>query len=128
MSVVVECSVIVVSTVADLWAVERTGIFHGIYHVLGGVLSAMNGTGPKDLSIESLVRNVQAQSIDEVILALSATIDGQSTAHYIADQLKSSDVKITRLAHGMPIGGELDYMDDSTIPTAIQSRAATSSR
>jgi len=116
----------VVSTVADLWAIEKTRIYDGTYHVLGGVLSALDGVSPKDLSIDTLIANVQAQNAKEVILALSATIDGQSTVHYIADLLKGSDVTISRLAHGMPMGGELDYLDEGTIATALKSRATAS--
>lgn len=112
----------VVATVADLWAIERTGSFRGIYHILGGTLSALDGIGPDDLKISSLLENVQNGEITEMILALSATVDGQSTAHYIADQLKGSSVNITRLAHGVPVGGELDYLDDNTISTALKAR------
>ncbi len=113
----------VVANVADLWAVERTRSYRGIYHVLGGVLSALDGIGPKDLAIESLIANVNENHCKEVILALSATVDGQSTAHYITDLLNNPEIKITRLAHGMPIGGELDYLDDGTISTALKARA-----
>lgn len=116
-------TVCVVASVADLWAIERTGTYKGIYHILGGVLSALDGIGPKDLAIDSLLANVQENNVSEVILALSATVDGQSTAHYIMDQLHKPDIKITRLAHGMPVGGELDYMDDGTISTALKARA-----
>lgn len=115
--------VCVVATVADLWAIERTGTYKGIYHILGGVLSALDGVGPKDLAIDSLLANVKENNVTEVILALSATVDGQSTAHYIMDQLNNPAIKITRLAHGMPVGGELDYMDDGTISTALKARA-----
>ncbi len=113
----------VVAGVADLWAVERTRSFKGIYHVLGGVLSALDGIGPQDLTIDSLLSNVKENNVNEIILALSATVDGQSTAHYIVDQINNPDIKITRLAHGMPVGGELDYMDDGTISTALKARA-----
>ncbi|HPF77837.1 MAG TPA: recombination mediator RecR [Alphaproteobacteria bacterium] len=116
-------TICVVASVADLWAVERTRSYRGIYHVLGGVLSALDGVGPKDLAIESLVSNVAENNCKEVILALSATVDGQSTAHYITDLLNKPDIKITRLAHGMPVGGELDYLDDGTISTALKARA-----
>lgn len=116
-------TICVVATVADLWAVERTRTFKGIYHVLGGVLSALDGVGPNDLAIQSLVQNVQENNATEVILALSATVDGQSTAHYITDLLNKPDIRITRLAHGMPVGGELDYLDDGTISTALKARA-----
>jgi recombination protein RecR len=113
----------VVATVADLWAIERTRTFRGVYHVLGGVLSALDGVGPKDLAIDSLVQNVREKNIKEVILALSATVDGQSTAHYITDLLQNPEIKISKLAHGMPVGGELDYLDDGTIATALKARA-----
>ena len=116
-------TVCVVATVADLWAVERTRTYRGIYHILGGVLSALDGVGPKDLAIESLLANIKENNVNEVILALSATVDGQSTAHYIMDQVSNPEIKITRLAHGMPVGGELDYMDDGTISTALKARA-----
>jgi len=114
----------VVADVADLWAIERTGVFKGRYHVLGGVLSALDGVGPDDLRLESLSVRVQDEKIQEVILALSATVDGQSTAHYIADHIARPDLKITRLAHGVPVGGELDYLDDGTIVTALNARAS----
>lgn len=113
----------VVASVADLWAVERTRSYRGIYHVLGGVLSALDGVGPKDLSIDNLIANVNDNNCKEVILALSATVDGQSTAHYITDLINKPEIKITRLAHGMPVGGELDYLDDGTISTALKARA-----
>lgn len=113
----------VVANVADLWAVERTRSYRGVYHVLGGVLSALDGIGPNDLAITSLVENVRENNVKEVILALSATVDGQSTAHYITDLLSGADIRITRLAHGMPVGGELNYLDDGTISTALKARA-----
>jgi recombination protein RecR len=113
----------VVASVADLWAIERTRSFRGIYHVLGGVLSALDGVGPKDLTIDTLLANIEANNAKEVILALSATVDGQSTAHYITDLINNPEVKVSRLAHGMPIGGELDYLDDGTISTALKARA-----
>lgn len=112
----------VVAQVSDLWAIERTGAYRGQYHVLGGLLSALDGIGPENLSIGALISRVQNQPPDEVILALSATVDGQSTAHYIADHLRDYPVKITHLAHGVPVGGELDYLDDGTITTAFRSR------
>ena len=115
-------TVCVVSSVADIWAIERTRSYRGIYHVLGGVLSALDGVGPKDLTIDSLLENIKDNNIGEVILALSATVDGQSTAHYIVDHISNPAIQITRLAHGMPIGGELDYMDDGTISTALKAR------
>jgi recombination protein RecR len=114
----------VVAGVADLWAVERTGAFKGVYHILGGVLSALDGIGPDQLRIESLLKRVQAENIDEVIVALSATVDGQATAHYISDRIAGvSAARITKLAHGVPVGGELDHLDDGTITTALKSRA-----
>lgn len=120
-------TVCVVASVADLWAIERTNTYKGIYHILGGVLSALDGISPKDLAIDSLLANVRENTVSEVILALSATVDGQSTAHYIMDRLHNfndrASIKITRLAHGMPVGGELDYMDDGTISTALKARA-----
>lgn len=116
-------TICVVAGVGDLWAVERTRAYRGIYHVLGGVLSALDGVGPKDLAIPSLLENIKANNVKEVILGLGATVDGQSTAHYIMDQINNPDIKITRLAHGMPVGGELDYMDDGTISTALRARA-----
>jgi recombination protein RecR len=115
----------VVAGVADLWAVERTGAFKGIYHILGGVLSALDGVGPDQLRIDQLRRRVQDGGIDEIIIALPATVDGQATAHYISDRIAgSTTARITKLAHGVPVGGELDYLDDGTIATALKSRAA----
>ncbi|KIC30963.1 recombination mediator RecR [Leisingera sp. ANG-M6] len=111
----------VVEDVADLWAMERSGVFKGRYHVLGGTLSALNAVGPEDLRIPRLIDRVATEGIREVILALNATIDGQTTAHYIADQLQGQ-VKLTSLAQGVPIGGELDYLDDGTISAAMQAR------
>ncbi|WP_283647329.1 recombination mediator RecR, partial [Marinovum algicola] len=111
----------VVEDVADLWAMERSGVFRGRYHVLGGTLSALDGVGPEDLSIPRLVDRISAESVTEVILALNATIDGQTTAHYIADQLEGR-VTLTSLAQGVPIGGELDYLDDGTITAALNAR------
>lgn len=115
----------VVAQVSDLWAIERTGAFKGVYHVLGGLLSAIDGRGPQELNIERLMRRTENDKhISEVILALSATVDGQSTAHYISDHLDTASLKVTRLAHGVPVGGELDYLDDGTITTALKSRSA----
>ncbi|WP_417522947.1 recombination mediator RecR [Marinovum sp.] len=111
----------VVEDVADLWALERSGVFKGRYHVLGGTLSALDGVGPEDLSIPRLVDRISAEAVTEVILALNATIDGQTTAHYIADQLEGR-VALTSLAQGVPIGGELDYLDDGTITAALNAR------
>ncbi|MEY4696250.1 MAG: hypothetical protein RIT14_678 [Pseudomonadota bacterium] len=112
----------VVEDVADLWAMERGGAFRGRYHVLGGTLSALDGIGPDELRIPRLVARVSDESVREVILALNATVDGQTTAHYIADALAPSGVALTSLAQGVPIGGELDYLDDGTIGTALRAR------
>lgn len=115
----------VIAGVADLWAIERTGAYKGQYHILGGVLSALDGVGPEDLAIRSLLERVRATPPGEIILALSATVDGQATAHYLTDRLQDvTQTKITRLAHGVPVGGELDYLDDGTIITALKSRAS----
>lgn len=111
----------VVEDVADLWAMERAGVFKGRYHVLGGTLSALDGVGPDDLSIPRLIDRVTTEGVSEVILALNATVDGQTTAHYIADQLEHS-VKLSSLAQGVPIGGELDYLDEGTITAALKAR------
>lgn len=120
-----QTQICVVAQVSDVWAIERTGAFKGRYHVLGGLLSALDGIGPKDLRIDYLVTRIKDAEVkpEEVILALSATVDGQSTAHYISDYLAQTGVKITHLAHGVPVGGELDYLDDGTIITALRSRA-----
>ena len=111
----------VVEDVADLWAMERAGGFKGRYHVLGGTLSALDSIGPDELSIPRLMHRVASENISEIILALNATIDGQTTAHYIADQLEGQ-VRMTTLAQGVPIGGELDYLDDGTITAALKAR------
>ena len=111
----------VVEDVADLWAMERSGVFKGRYHVLGGTLSALDAIGPQELRIPRLIDRVDSEGITEVILALNATIDGQTTAHYIADQLEHR-VRLTSLAQGVPIGGELDYLDDGTITAAMRAR------
>ena len=111
----------VVEDVSDLWAMERAGVFKGRYHVLGGTLSALEAVGPDDLRIPRLLDRVPAEAVTEVILALNATIDGQTTAHYIADQL-SGQVRLTSLAQGVPIGGELDYLDEGTISAALRAR------
>lgn len=113
----------IVAQVADLWAIERSGSYRGQYHVLGGILSALDGITPDDLNIPSLLQRVREDGVEEVILALSATVDGQSTAHYLSDHLEPLNVNVTRLAHGVPVGGELDYLDDGTISTALKSRA-----
>ncbi len=111
----------VVEDVADLWAMERSGVFKGRYHVLGGTLSALDAIGPQELRIPRLIDRVSTEDISEVILALNVTIDGQTTAHYIADQL-DGQVRLTSLAQGVPIGGELDYLDDGTITAAMRAR------
>ncbi|MBT6416665.1 recombination mediator RecR [Candidatus Puniceispirillum sp.] len=113
----------VVEDVGDLWAMERAAVFRGRYHVLGGTLSALDGRGPDDLTIDRLVRRAQNDDVIEVILALSATVDGQTTAHYIAEKLATSNLDVTRLAHGVPVGGELDYLDDGTLAQALKARA-----
>ncbi|MGC9418799.1 MAG: recombination mediator RecR [Rhodovulum sp.] len=112
----------VVEDVADLWAMERGGAFKGRYHVLGGTLSALDSIGPDELRIPDLVARVRAEGISEVILALNATVDGQTTAHYIADELEGTGAALTSLAQGVPIGGELDYLDDGTISAALKAR------
>lgn len=112
----------VVEDVPDLWALERAGAFRGRYHVLGGVMSALDGVGPEDLTIGLLIDRVSVGGVREVILALNATVDGQTTAHYVAEQLESLGVSVTRLAHGVPVGGELDHLDDGTLATALRSR------
>ena len=118
-----ETTICVVESVGDLWAIERSGVFSGRYHVLGGVLSALDNIGPDDLRINSLIERAKSEKIKEVILANSATVDGQTTAHYIADQLASSDVILSRLAQGLPMGGELDFLDDGTITQALKARS-----
>ena len=113
----------VVEDVGDLWAMERAGIYCGVYHILGGTLSALDGRGPNDLHIDKLLHRANKLAATEVILALSATVDGQTTAHYIAERLAATRVEVTRLAHGMPVGGELDYLDDGTLAQALKARA-----
>ena len=114
--------IVVVETVADLWALERAGAIRARYHVLGGTLSPLDGVGPKDLNLTSLVDRVQKEGTREVILAVNATVDGQTTAHYVTDLLSAQNIRVTRLAHGVPVGGELDYLDDGTLAAAIRSR------
>jgi recombination protein RecR len=114
--------VCVVEDVADLWALERAGVFKGRYHVLGGVLSALEGIGPEDLNVAPLVERARAGGVREIVLATSATVDGQTTAHYVTERLKGSAVAVTRLAHGVPVGGELDYLDDGTLAAALKAR------
>ena len=112
----------VVEDVADLWALERTAAFRGCYHVTGGLLSPLDGIGPQDLKLDRLIGRAKAPEVREVIMALSATVDGQTTAHYIAERLQGTDTTVSGLAHGMPIGGELDYLDDGTISAALRAR------
>ena len=112
----------VVEEVADLWALERTAAFKGRYHILGGVLSPLDGIGPEDLSISGLLSRAGREAISEVILATSATVDGKTTAHYITDRLAECGVTVTALAHGIPVGGELDYLDDGTLSAALKER------
>ena len=114
--------IVVVEDVSELWALERASAIKALYHVLGGTLSSLDGIGPEDLNIQSLIDRAKSGNIKEIILAINATIEGQSTAHYITDQLKNLDVEVTRLAHGVPVGGELDYLDEGTLAQAIQSR------
>jgi recombination protein RecR len=115
-------AVCVVADVADLWALERAQAFKGRYHVLGGVLSALDGIGPEQLNLMPLLRRVESGEVKEVILALGATVDGQTTAHYLADRLQPLGVALSRLAHGVPVGGELDYLDDGTLIQALKAR------
>lgn len=117
-------TICVVEDLADLWALERTGAFRGRYHVLGGTLSALDGIGPDDLNVQRLLARLQPRQ--ELILALNATVEGQTTAHYLADRLAGTDITITRLAQGVPIGGELDYLDDGTLTAALKARRAVS--
>ncbi|MBB4093653.1 recombination protein RecR [Ochrobactrum pecoris] len=115
-------TLIVVEDVSDLWALERAGTMNVRYHVLGGRLSPLDGIGPDDLNIKGLVERVASGEIKEVILAVNATVEGQTTAHYITDQLSSFDIRVTRLAHGVPVGGELDYLDEGTLAAALRAR------
>jgi len=112
----------VVEEVADLWALDRSRLFPGRYHVLGGRLSALEGVRPEDLSIDKLVARIAAGGIDEVVLAMNATLEGQTTAHYIADRIAEYPVRLTQLAHGLPVGGELDYLDEGTLAQALRAR------
>lgn len=115
-------TIVVVEDVADLWALERAAVTNARYHVLGGALSPLDGIGPDDLGINRLVARVADGAVDEVILAVNATVEGQTTAHFIMDQLAGLTTKVSRLAHGVPVGGELDYLDDGTLSAAIKSR------
>jgi len=112
----------VVADVADLWALERSGAFRGRYHVLGGILSALDGVGPDDLAIAALVARARAPAITEIVLALGATVAGQTTAHYLADRLAECQVTVSGLAHGVPVGGEIDYLDEGTLAAALKAR------
>lgn len=112
----------VVEDAGDLWALERTRAYRGLYHVLGGTLSALNGVRPEDLSIAPLAERARDSAVREVILALPATVDGQTTAHVVTDRLAGADVTVSRLAHGVPVGGELDYLDDGTLTAALKAR------
>ena len=114
--------IVVVADVADLWALERAHALNARYHVLGGTLSPLDGIGPQDLAIDALIGRAQDAKVTEVILALNATVDGQTTAHYITDLLHDANVKVTRLAHGVPVGGELDYLDEGTLAAAVRQR------
>jgi len=114
--------IVVVADVADLWALERASALNARYHVLGGTLSPLDGVGPEDLTIGALVSRAHDPAVKEVVLALNATVDGQTTAHYISDLLHDAEVTVTRLAHGVPVGGELDYLDEGTLAAAIRSR------
>ncbi|GAA0338204.1 recombination mediator RecR [Sphingomonas oligophenolica] len=116
----------VVEEVADLWALDRSRLFPGRFHVLGGRLSALEGIRPEDLAIDSLVRRIEAGGIDEVVLAMNATLEGQTTAHYIAERIERFPIRVTQLAHGLPVGGELDYLDEGTLAQALRARRPVS--
>ncbi|AKM09249.1 recombination mediator RecR [Croceicoccus naphthovorans] len=118
-------SICVVEDVADLWALDRAKLYNGRYHVLGGRLSALDGVGPEDLTIGQLLTRVEA-GVDEVVLAMNATLEGQTTSHYIAERLEGMPVRVTQLAHGLPVGGELDYMDEGTLAQALRARRPVS--
>lgn len=115
-------TIVVVEDVSDLWALERSGAISARYHVLGGTLSPLDGRGPEDLNLGTLAERAASPEVTEVILAVNATVEGQTTAHYVTDLLAGANVKVTRLAHGVPVGGELDYLDDGTLAAAIRSR------
>ena len=115
-------SLCVVEDVADLWALDRAKLFTGKYHVLGGKLSALDGVRPEDLNIASLLARVEEGGVDEIVLAMNATLEGQTTAHYLAERLDAFPVRITQLAHGLPVGGELDYLDEGTLAQALRAR------
>ena len=115
-------TLVVVEDVSDLWALERANAINARYHVLGGVLSPLDGTGPDDLNLAGLIERARAEDVREVLLAVNATVEGQTTAHYITDLLAGAGVSVSRLAHGVPVGGELDYLDDGTLAAAVKSR------
>ncbi len=115
-------SLCVVEEVSDLWALDRSRLFAGRYHVLGGKLSALDGVRPEDLHIDKLINRVRSGDVDEVVLAMNATLEGQATSHYIAERLEEFPVRLTQLAHGLPIGGELDYLDEGTLAQALRAR------
>jgi recombination protein RecR len=115
-------SLCVVEEVSDVWALDRARLFPGRYHVLGGRLSALDGVGPEDLNIASLIARIEAGGIDEVVLAMNATLEGQTTAHYLAERLEAYPLRVTQLAHGLPVGGELDYLDEGTLAQALRAR------
>ena len=117
-------TIIVVEEVGDLWALERAGVHRGKYHVLGGVISPLDGIGPDDLNIASLAQRASAAGIKEIILATAATVDGQTTAHYVTERLEGLALEVTRLSHGVPVGGELDYLDEGTLAAALKARRA----
>jgi recombination protein RecR len=119
-----QSTVVVVEDVSDLWALERAKALNAAYHVLGGVLSPLEGVGPDDLSIDRLVERVAEGGVKEMVLAVNATVEGQSTAHYIMDRIEGLDVRVTRLAHGVPVGGELDYLDEGTLSAAMRARTS----
>jgi recombination protein RecR len=115
---------VVVEDVADLWALERAQVLNARYHVLGGVLSALDGVGPADLNLDGLLARLRDGEVKEVILALNATVDGQTTAHYVTELIAPTGLRVTRLAHGVPVGGELDYLDEGTLAAALRQRTA----
>ena len=115
---------VVVETVADLWALERSGAVAGRYHVLGGTLSPLDGIGPAELNLDTLPGRIAEEGVRELVIAVNATVDGQTTAHYVTDLVASTGVKVTRLAHGVPVGGELDYLDEGTLAAALRQRTA----
>ncbi len=117
-----EKSLCVVEDVADVWALDRARLFQGRYHVLGGRLSALDGIGPEDLAIAELLTRVEGGKVDEVVLAMNATLEGQTTAHYLAERLEPFSLRVTQLAHGLPVGGELDYLDEGTLAQALRAR------